>query len=352
MGLRTNENIAKWTNQTNKEIAYNTNRLNWDINQSQLKYSQEMFNKQLAYDYEMWNRTNEWNSPTSQLSRWKAAGGNPYQFFERNGVASAGSSTAPSASTPSMIPMQGYTSQGWKNEAPERIMAALQTTMDGVGKFFDIDKTRAETSMAWQDANFKSTEQTMQVMEGLRRMKGIDEDNKSKILNNYFSGMSMGNRIKAMEPNNSYVQSQIDLNNLNYRLESAKLPYIDQNAYNEYLTVLQERINKAIEGQNLKKQGRLTDAQTRKVYEDTYKTIQERNNLPKLSPDDQVRFGQAIVDQAVADKNSAVYEQGLKGFEYQKEKDKGRWGRAVEGYLEILSPLPDAYDKVRPKGRR
>lgn len=352
MGLRTNENIAKWTNQTNKEIAYNTNRLNWDINQSQLDYSREMFGKQLAYDYEMWNKTNQWNSTASQLSRWEAAGGNPYQFFDKNGVSTASSSSAPSASTPSMIPMQGYTAQGWKNEAPERIMAALQTTMDGVGKFFDVDKTRAETSMAWQDANFKSTEQTMQVMEGLRRMKGIDEDNKSKILNNYFDGMSMGNRIKSIELNNNYVQGQIDLNTLNLRLQSAQLPYIDENAYNQYMTILQERINKQTEGKNLNKVGRLTDAQTRKVYEDTYKVIAERNNLPKLSPEDQVRFGQAIVDQAVANKNSAVYEQGLKGYEYQKETDKGRWGRAIQGYLDILSPLSGAYEKVRPKAGR
>lgn len=311
-----------------------------------------MFEKQLAYDYDMWNRTNEWNSPTAQLSRWKAAGGNPYQFFEKNGVSTAGSSSAPSASTPSMIPMQGYQAQGWKNEAPERIMAALQMSMDGVGKFFDIDKTRAETSMAWQDANFKSTEQTMDVMERLRRMKGLDEDNKAKILNNYFDGMSMGNRIKAVELNNNYVQSQIDLNNLNLRLESAKLPYIDQNAYNEYLTILQERINKKIEGQNLKKQGRLTDAQTTKVYQEAYKIAAERNNLPKLSPEDQIRFGQAIVDQAVAEKNSAVYEQGLKGFEYQKEQDKGRWGRRIQAFLDILSPLSDAISNFKPKGGR
>lgn len=351
MGLRTNENIAKWTNQTNKEIAYNTNRLNWDINQSQLDYSKEMFQKQLQYDYEMWNRTNEWNSPSSQLSRWKAAGGNPYQFFERNGVASASSSSAPSASTPSMIPMQGYQAQGWKNEAPERIMAALQMSMDGVGKYFDVDKTRAETSMAWQDANFKSTEQTMDVMERLKRMKGIDEDNKSKILNNYFDGMSMGNRLKGIELNNNFVQSQIDLNNLNLRLQSAQLPYIDEIAYNQYLTVLQERINKVTEGQNLKKQGRLTDAQTIKVYQEAYKVVAERNNLPKLSPEDQVRLGQAIVDQAVANKNSAVYDQGIKGFQYEKEKGKGSFGRRLEGWLDILSPLTESVNKVLPKGK-
>lgn len=58
----------------------------------QAKYNREMAQRQYDYQLDMWNRQNQYNAPSAQMERYKAAGLNPHLIYG-NGSSSAGNAT-------------------------------------------------------------------------------------------------------------------------------------------------------------------------------------------------------------------------------------------------------------------
>lgn len=89
-------------------------------------------------DLEMWNRQNEYNSPTSQMKRFKDAGLNPRLIYG-NGSSSAGNASS--------MPQYNAPRQEFNYE-PMRLPSAMGMYMDLAQKKVMIDNVREQTNLA------------------------------------------------------------------------------------------------------------------------------------------------------------------------------------------------------------
>lgn len=285
------------TNKQNAQNVKETNEANMYMNQQNLTYAKAMFDKQMAYDYEMWNKQNEYNSAKSQMARLKEAGLNPYVMMDGGSAGTAGSSTAPSYSQPSMLPAQAAQAQPIRSNVGDEIGMIQGFKLASAQK----DKVQAEASSEWQDANFKRTQQTLEVLQTLSRIHNLDADTKGKVLDNYFDGMTMDSRIKRAELDNNFVQAQTDLLKINKRLEEAKLPYVSLEA--------QARIDNIIQDTALKYQKTLSEstnrAYTRKMIEKASQDIKE--SIARTLMTNKQAFNIPMLTQKQADRMAEIY---------------------------------------------
>lgn len=91
------------------------------------EFAREQMNTQRSWALEDWNKQNEYNAPTAQMARFKAAGLNPHLIYGQSQTA------APIRATES--------AKGEFKHAPIDAMAILGPLM----QYMQIDKTRAET---------------------------------------------------------------------------------------------------------------------------------------------------------------------------------------------------------------
>lgn len=322
------------TNKQNAQNVRETNEANMYMNQQNLTYAKAMFDKQMAYDYEMWNKQKEYNSASSQMARLKEAGLNPYVMMDGGSAGTAGSATAPSYSQPSMLPAQPAQAQPIRSNIGDEIGMIQGYKLASAQK----DKIQAEASSEWQDANFKRTQQTLEVLQILSKIHNVDADTKGKVLDNYFDGMTMDSRIKRAELDNDFVQAQTDLLKINKRLEEAKLPYVSLEA--------QARIDNIIQDTALKYQKTLSEstnrAYTRKMIEKAEQDIQE--SIARTLMINKQAFNIPLLTQKEADEISRIYFEarkseleGAKWSGWSKELDWNKSALELEG-LEQITP--------------
>lgn len=325
------------TNKQNAQNVRETNEANMYMNQQNLTYAKAMFDKQMAYDYEMWNKQNEYNSASSQMARLKEAGLNPYVMMDGGSAGTAGSATAPSYSQPSMLPAQPAQAQPIRSNIGDEIGMIQGYKLASAQK----DKVQAEASSEWQDANFKRTQQTLEVLQTLSKIHNLDADTKGKVLDNYFGGMTMNSRIKRAELDNNFVQAQTDLVNINKRLEEAKLPYVSLEA--------QARIDNIIQDTALKYQKTLSEstnrAYTRKMMEKAEQDIKE--SIARTLMTNKQAFNIPMLTQKQADRMAEIYVDDAASRNYLLNREAsikmggdnwyfGDFGRGAEYWLDKI----------------
>lgn len=331
------------TNKQNAQNVKETNEANMYMNQQNLTYAKAMFDKQMAYDYEMWNKQNEYNSAKSQMARLKEAGLNPYVMMDGGSAGTAGSSTAPSYNQPSMLPAQAAQAQPILSNVGDEIGMIQGYKLASAQK----DKVQAEASSEWQDANFKRTQQTLEVLQTLSKIHNLDADTKGKVLDNYFGGMTMDSRIKRAELDNDFVQAQTDLLKINKRLEEAKLPYVSREA--------QARIDNVIQDTALKYQKTLSEstnrAYTRKMIEKASQDIKE--SIARTLMTNKQAFNIPMLTQKQADEMADIYMENLRnnasilgsdafiqGREaeliFDQDRYSGIWTRPLERSIKVF----------------
>jgi hypothetical protein len=218
-------------------------------------------------------------------------------MMDGGSAGTAGSATAPSYSQPSMLPAQPAQAQPIRSNIGDEIGMIQGYKLASAQK----DKVQAEASSEWQDANFKRTQQTLEVLQTLSKIHNLDADTKGKVLDNYFGGMTMNSRIKRAELDNNFVQAQTDLVNINKRLEEAKLPYVSLEA--------QARIDNIIQDTALKYQKTLSEstnrAYTRKMMEKAEQDIKE--SIARTLMTNKQAFNIPMLTQKQADRMAEIY---------------------------------------------
>lgn len=262
-GMQTSASIVN-TNNTNKanlQIAQQTNQANKDIAQMANEHNEAMLNKQIQQQWDMWNAENEYNSPAAQMQRADDAGINAYQALGMMNSGNASSMTSPSAQPAAVPQMQGATMQ--------------PADMSGLSGLRGIASRFVEMMQAKED------------------IKGKQLENQGKeIENNYKADMFMVNMYKAMQDaglSRSKRLGQDIINRLQPEMMSAELnqkktdtmfrnleaqgQLIANLSAMQWYKVLPVQIQqtiqqKAVEINNLRLMGKLTDAETRvKVHE-------------------------------------------------------------------------------------
>ena len=215
-------------NKYNLQAQRETNQANMAINQSQLDYAQKMYQDQVAQQWKMFNTTNAYNSPAAQKQRYLDAGLNPYMMMGSQPAASA--SSMPAAGVPAQLPMQAARVEAFNQWN-------LGKGLSDAGVFANIDATMAAASkskeetkgIALQNEYFRRNQEADLAIKVLTAA-GLDEDKKSKILNNFlfqdtYKSQVLKARLEphAMQYTMDHLQSEIDLNQTMNQIQQLNL---------------------------------------------------------------------------------------------------------------------------------
>lgn len=291
----------------NKEAVAGANEMNYRINERNLAQQRELFNQQLAYNWDMFNAQNTWNSPQEVRRRYEQAGFNPFMMMDSTGTAPASGSSAPSASVPSMIPMQP---EKYDTGAISDVAGAISSMVTAVA-----DARLKSSKVVEQNIENKYHEERVQrelwklMQEGhLTWQQRIAAEYANKVTGQSINAQIqaalkqpefMEAQINALSRRAAYDQSMTDLNN-------AQLPYIPYSLYSEImLRASQVGLNEA----NASKANaeRLESVKrTIKLSREVKILEKEYNNTPWLNEQQVDQVGKSMVNQAVGEGNYAV----------------------------------------------
>lgn len=179
---------AKQTADSSRYAADQAYRAQKEVNATNIRLAEE----QRDFSYKMVQQQNAYNSPAAQVSRYKAAGLNPYAAMAQGSVSSGMQSETPSYDTP-QVSAQGYVQgaqmimQGMQVAAQQR-MEGIQMAIDAGVKVAGViqqgataAKTRAETQFMKDSWNVNLESLKMQLngyyLDNVR--KKIDNDTAS-----------------------------------------------------------------------------------------------------------------------------------------------------------------------------
>ena len=157
-----NAGMTVWQNQqqqefdeymSEKEFAQNKEMYNM-----QYEDSVEMYERQLRDSIAQWNRENEYNTPTAQAERMRAAGLNP--DFQNMDSGNAGSASMPSMSPPDYPKYNRPTTQFKRPEVA--LDLAVGEVLDILSLGYDLDMRAAAAA----DANFGVAERAFDLVGG------------------------------------------------------------------------------------------------------------------------------------------------------------------------------------------
>lgn len=156
-----------------------------NVNEDQINWARESMNTQRQWALDDWDRQNNYNSPSSQMQRFKDAGLNPNLIYGQNNVSQA------VRSSPSEAP---------RLQAPQ---FDFGTIISAVTSFFDVMRTQAQTNNI--EAQTKNAETTNRLLLESIYTKQNDRD----IKNSLFPF-----QLQASDLRNKELAQRMLLNNL------------------------------------------------------------------------------------------------------------------------------------------
>lgn len=304
------------TNLANAQIADKNNQFNEKMLEKQMAYNKEMYQQQLGdqwnffnaeqeNQWNMFHATNEYNSPTQQVERLRAAGLNPYLAMNSGNTASSvsgASGSSPSAqginpptATPYSASFEGF---GQSIAQAAELYAGMQkskaeTEQIKIENNFRAAKLTAELANLWQntksDAARSMIEQAMFQFERDLKIANRDESRSRAALNAAQTKIVVTQELLA----------------------SAELQAFPQR--------LQMELSGAAADIALKyKQGKLTDKQIDHEVKKTVKTVMEtsgvafQNNQMAMDQAEQADTYNVRYNTIVATMKSAIYNSGIK----------------------------------------
>lgn len=262
-GMQTSASIIN-TNNTNKanlEISEQTNQANKDIAHMANEHNEAMLDKQIQQEWDMWNAENEYNSPTAQLQRYVDAGVNPYMAVGNVTSGNASSMSSPSAQPAAVPQMQGATMMpadmsgltGLRGIA-SRFVELMQAKEDIKGKQLENQGKEIENNYK---ADMFMVEMFKKMQDaGLSRSKRLGQD-----IVNLFQPEMMSAELN---------QKRTDTMFRNLEAQGQMISNLSAMEWYKVLPVqIQQAITqKAVEINNLRLMGKLTEAETRvKVHQ-------------------------------------------------------------------------------------
>lgn len=257
-GMQTSASIVN-TNNTNKanlQIAQQTNQANKEIAQMATEHNEAMLNKQIQQEWNMWNAQNEYNTLSAQMQRAEDAGVNPYQALGMMNSGNASSMSSPSAQ-PAVVPqMQGAT--------------MMPADMSGLSGLRGIASRFVELMQAKEDIKGKQLENQGKVIENNYKADMFLVDMYKKMQDAGLSrskrfGQDIVNQFQPEMLSSELNQRKTDTMFRNLEAQGQLIANLSAMQWYKVLPVqIQQTIQqKAVEINNLRLMGKLTDAETR-----------------------------------------------------------------------------------------
>lgn len=258
---KTNLQIAQDTNKTNAANVVATNKANFEIAQMSNEYNQQMLERQIEQEWDMWNAQNEYNSASSQRQRLEDAGLNPYLMMDGGSAGTASSMTSPSAQ-PAVVPqMQAAQAQGATMMPAD--MSGFAGLRDIATEFVSLLKSEEEIKglqLQNEGVNienqYKADRFMVEMYKNLKEAGLADSKRVGQDIMNKFQPEMLQSEIRQRNTETMFTQLRADGQLVANLTAMEWYKVLPQQIQNE-LTTEALRIN------NLKLQGKLTEAQVR-----------------------------------------------------------------------------------------
>ena len=258
---KTNLQIAQDTNRTNAANVAATNKANFEIAQMSNEYNQQMLERQIEQEWDMWNAQNEYNSASSQRQRLEDAGLNPYLMMDGGSAGTASSMTSPAAQ-PAVVPqMQAAQAQGATMMPAD--MSGFSSLRDIATEFVSLLKSEEEIKglqLQNEGVNienqYKADRFMVEMYKNLKEAGLADSKRVGQDIMNKFQPEMLQSEIRQRNTETMFTQLRADGQLVANLTAMEWYKVLPQQIQNE-LTTEALRIN------NLRLQGKLTEAQVR-----------------------------------------------------------------------------------------
>lgn len=284
------------------------NNTNMRINQMNNEFNERMLDKQLAFQTDMFNKTNEYNSASSQVQRYREAGLNPYLMMQNGSAGVAQSQSGGTASASGAPAMQAF--------RPD--MSAFEQ----VGQMLYQQRMQdAQIANLVQDTTSKEIANRTAYQEAMARLRESYERTSSSKLKRHIDYEML--QLQRRQMNADFDKTIQEQRNLELQAQGTKLDNVAKALQNAQLpTVLKLNVAQALA--NLEQ----TKLQNKHIVQQTLET-QARQLGIRMDNDIKSRTADAVVERAKQPQN--MYQLGYDGV-------KGIWDKAIV-------PLGNAIDK-------
>lgn len=262
-GMQTSASIIN-TNNTNKanlQIAQQTNQANKEIAQMSNEYNQQMLERQIEQEWDMWNAQNEYNSASSQRQRLEDAGLNPYLMMDGGSAGTASGMTSPTPQ-PAVVPqMQGATMMPADMSGLSGLRGIASRFVEMMQAKENIKRTQLENQGKEIENQYKAD---MFMVEMYKKMQDAGLSRSKRL------GQDIVNRFQPEMLSAELNQKKTDTMFRNLEAQGQLIANLSAMQWYKVLPVqIQQTIEqKAVEINNLRLMGKLTEAETRvKVHE-------------------------------------------------------------------------------------
>lgn len=285
-----------------------TNSNNYRIAQMNNEWSEKMMQKQMDYNTQMWNAQNEYNSPSNQVKRLKAAGINPALALGNVSTGSAQGVSSPSLPSPSGATMQPFHPDF--SSIGDSLMTAY--SLEGQRKQQDAQSRFLDTQSDWYAAKAAADISKVVAETDSHTAKTYWQ----KVQNQYARGFAYEGYMKEMRS-----RQQIEVQILN-GIKQGMLLDKDIASYDKRLNgELSEQLSRVALNYATK---RLTLHQAGKVLGEIWTDVEKRIGM-KIDNDIKSRTRDVVIERAKQPNN--MYQLGFDGINgmVQMGKDFGNW---------------------------
>lgn len=181
-----------------------TNLTNMAINVASLAHSSAMQDREQAYNTSMWEKNNEYNKPSAQAERFRAAGLNPAMMMYGGHASESAAASSGGGSSPGMIPMQ--------SPAAEKQMKK-QMALDSARQLSDSMSQLAERGEIESQANLNNANaQSINIENGFKKMMILQALAKDKALAGLYGSEKEGRDIQN-DINRRSADAAVQVNN-------------------------------------------------------------------------------------------------------------------------------------------
>lgn len=332
-GAQTSASIVNTnnTNKTNLQIAQQTNQSNKEIAQMSNEYNQQMLERQIQQEWDMWTAQNEYNSASSQRQRLEDAGLNPYMMMDGGSAGTASGMTSPTPQ-PAVVPqMQGATMQPADMSGLTGLRGVASRFVELMQSQEDIKRKQLENVNLEIENNYKAD---MFMVDMYKKMQDAGLSRSKRL------GQDIVNRFQPEMLSAELKQKKTDTMFRNLQAQSQLIANLSAMEWYKVLpTQIQQTIEqKAVEINNLRLMGKLTEAETRvKVHEAVTEFYKSR------MAHDQAAVSNATLNAQIkkieAEMTHAINNSGSDNLDQWMQLNKGENAVDFWNFFRALNPL-------------
>lgn len=151
-----------------------TNLTNMAINVASMAHASQMQASEQAYNTSMWEKNNEYNDPSAQAERFRAAGLNPAMMMYGGNTNEATAASSGGGSSPGMIPMQSPAAE--KQMKKQMALDSARQISDSMSEFAERGEMESQANLNnanAQSINIENSFKEMMLLQAIARDKAL-----------------------------------------------------------------------------------------------------------------------------------------------------------------------------------